>query len=219
MHALIVDDHILIRDALKGVLGTFENVTQIDDVATASEAEHRLSEGLSVDLILLDLALPDKDGLTLLKSIRAAYPATSVVVLSGTEDPRDMVSSLEAGAAGFIPKSATKEVMQAALTLVFSGGIYVPHEILKRPASGARPMQKPSIETKPAARSLGLTDRQIEVLQLMLQGMSNKAICRTLDIAEATVKNHVTAILRALNVSNRTEAVVAAASLGLSSNR
>lgn len=126
-----------------------------------------------------------------------------------------MSAALENGAAGFIPKSATREVMQGALRLVFSGGIYVPPEILTRPVAplGAQT----SLSASRAFIKLGLTERQADVLQLMMQGMSNKAICRALDIAEPTVKNHVTAILRALGATNRTEAVVAAAAMGLSS--
>jgi DNA-binding NarL/FixJ family response regulator len=102
---------------------------------------------------------------------------------------------------GFIPKSAGREVMISALSLVFSGGVYIPPEILP-----VRPKASPA--------DLGLTERQVDVLALMMQGKSNKAICRRLDLAEPTVKNHVTAILKALGVSNRTEAVLAVSARG-----
>ncbi|WP_298971702.1 response regulator transcription factor [uncultured Roseobacter sp.] len=214
MLALIVDDHALIRDALRGVLGSFGEITAVLEAATAAEAEEELAETPGIGLVLLDLALPDRDGLPFLKSIRSDHPGTSVVVLSANEDRTQMSTVLKNGAAGYIPKSATREVMRSALKLVFSGGIYVPPEILNRPV--VPPPAKPSPSAIPNAAKLGLTERQIDVLQLMMEGRSNKVICRQLDIAEATVKNHVTAILRALGATNRTEAVVAASALGLS---
>ena len=131
-------------------------------------------------------------------------------MLSASQDRDDITRALELGALGFIPKSAQRDVMRAALELVFSGGIYVPPEILGRPAvATARPAPRPS------AAEIGLTRRQMEVLALMMQGKSNKAICRVLEVSEPTVKNHVTAILKALRASNRTEAVIAAGALGL----
>lgn len=214
MLALIVDDHVLIRDALRGVLDAFEEVTGVIECGTASDAERLLDQTPGIGLVLLDLSLPDRDGLSLLTSFRTSHPATTVVMLSASEDRAQMTAALENGAAGFIPKSATREVMQGALKLVFSGGVYVPPEILARPK--APPVTQVSPSSLRAAAKMGLTERQVEVLQLMMQGMSNKAICRALDIAEPTVKNHVTAILRALGATNRTEAVLAASALGLS---
>lgn len=216
MLALIVDDHVLIRDALRGVLGGFVDVSGVIEAATAADAERLLDQTPGIGLVLLDLLLPDRDGLSLLTSIRTGYPGTSVVMLSATDDRTRMIAALESGAAGFIPKSATREVMQGALKLVFAGGIYVPPEILARPATPPAAQVPPSALR--AATKLGLTVRQVDVLQLMMQGMSNKAICRALDIAEPTVKNHVTAILRALGATNRTEAVIAASTLGLSAD-
>lgn len=214
MLTLVVDDHVLIRDALRSVLDAFGEISGIIEAATAADAERLLDEEPSIGLVLLDLSLPDRDGLAVLKSVREERPHISVVMLSATEDRGEMTAALEAGAAGFIPKSASRDVMQGALKLVFSGGIYVPPEILARPASP--PASPAPRAVARAAAKLGLTERQAEVLQLMLRGMSNKAICRVLDIAEPTVKNHVTAILRALGASNRTEAVIAASALGLS---
>lgn len=214
MKALIVDDHALIRDALHGILGNFAEIGDISEAGTAADAERLLSEDAAVSLVLLDLALPDRDGLTLLRTIRKDFPSVSVVMLSGTEQRSAMTAALEAGAAGFIPKSATRDVMQGALQLVLSGGIYVPPEILTRPAPKA-PVTSPSISPSTVAR-LGLTERQIEVLHQMMLGKSNKEICRVLDIAEPTVKNHVTAVLRAFGTSNRTEAVIAATAMGVS---
>lgn len=213
MLVLIVDDHALIRDALRGTLDAFDEVGGIIEAATATEAASLLEETPTIGLVLLDLGLPDRNGLSLLKSIRQAHPTVSVVVLSASEESSDMSAVLEAGAAGFIPKSAMLGVLQGALKLVFSGGIYVPPEILTPTPNQAA--AQTSNGTIHAAKKLGLTERQIEVLSYVMQGKSNKVICRALDITEPTVKNHVTAILRALNVSNRTEAVIAASALGI----
>ena len=210
LRAIIVDDHELIRNALRGVLESFDEITEISEAGTGSEAEQLLANTPTVNLVMLDLGLPDRDGMSLLRTIREKYPSVSVVVLSGIEERDKMTTALEDGAAGFIPKSATQDVMQGALRLILSGGIYVPPEILLRPANLTPRPVAPSALTK-----LGLTVRQVEVLQLMMQGKSNKEICRALDIAEPTVKNHVTAILRELGASNRTEAVIAATSLGV----
>lgn len=211
MQALVVDDHQLIRDALFGVLDSFSEIASVIEAGTAANAERALADNPAIGLVLLDLGLPDRNGLSLLSAIRTEYPSVCVVILSGTEERSDMKAALEAGAAGFIPKSATKDVMQGALRLVLSGGIYVPPEILASPAVPTPATSRPTAHRAKAIP--GLTERQLEVLDFMMQGKSNKEICRALDIAEATVKNHVTAILRALGASNRTEAVIAASAL------
>ena len=213
MQALIVDDHALIRDALRGVLASFAEIAGVVETGTAAGAERLLADTPAIGLVLLDIGLPDRDGITLLHKLRGEHPSVSVVMLSGTEDRNEMTAALEAGASGFIPKSATREVMHSAMRLVLSGGIYVPPEILTR--APVHPPQEPAPIGARAAARLGLTERQIEVLRLMMQGKSNKEIGRALDVAEPTVKNHVTAVLRALGASNRTEAVIAATALGV----
>jgi DNA-binding NarL/FixJ family response regulator len=162
---------------------------------------------------LLDLHLPDRSGFEVLAELRERHPSISIVVLSASEDRDSIAKALELGALGFIPKSAPREVMLGAFRLIFAGGIYVPPEILDRPRLAAAIATRPG--RAPTASDLGLTERQMEVLALMMQGKSNKAICRVLDLAEPTVKNHVTAILKVLKASNRTEAVIAAGARGL----
>ncbi len=218
MKILVVDDHVLIREALRGLFKELKPDATVLEAPDAPQTMQLLADQPDVALILLDLSLPDRDGLALLAEVRERYPSISVVVLSGFPDRANVVRALEHGALGFIPKSAGREVMTSALNLVFSGGVYIPPEILgsvksertePSPPSGsaaARPQASPA--------DLGLTGRQVDVLALMMQGKSNKAICRRLELAEPTVKNHVTAILKALGVSNRTEAVLAAAALG-----
>jgi DNA-binding NarL/FixJ family response regulator len=218
MKILLVDDHVLIREALRGVLRELRPDAEIVEAVDARTTAQRVAEHLDIELILLDLNLPDSSGFDLLSQLRERHPAISVVVLSASEDRALVEKVLELGALGFIPKSAQRAVMLSALNLIFAGGIYIPPEILPRSGwQDASPPAVPKASSALSAAGLGLTQRQMDVLALMMQGKSNKAICRTLDLAEATVKNHVTAILRALNASNRTEAVLAAGARGLGS--
>jgi DNA-binding NarL/FixJ family response regulator len=217
MKFLVVDDHALIREALRSVLKELKRDAEVVEASNCGQAMRLVEGHADLDLILLDLTLPDRDGFSMLAELRERYPALSIVVLSALQDRGNVVKALDLGAQGFIPKSANREVMLSALQLVFAGGVYVPPEILiheepsvpqpaaKRPAAD-RPHVSPS--------ELGLTGRQLDVLALMMLGKSNKAICRVLDLAEPTVKNHVTAIMRALKVTNRTEAVIAVNELG-----
>jgi DNA-binding NarL/FixJ family response regulator len=176
-----------------------------------------IAEHPDLELILLDLNLPDRDGFSVLTELGERYPAISVVVLSAQQDRESVVRALHLGAVGFIPKSGQLEVMVKALELVIAGGIYIPPEILARDQPLARhPDEKQPAANRPSVSpaDLGLTDRQVEVLSLMVQAKSNKAICRILNLAEPTVKNHVTAILKALKVSNRMEALIKVCELG-----
>jgi DNA-binding NarL/FixJ family response regulator len=219
MKILVVDDHVLIREALRGVLKELVVDATIIEAPNSRLAMQQIAENPELALILLDLNLPDRDGFDLLAELRERYPAVSIVIMSGNEERENIKKSLDLGALGFIPKSARREVMLSAFNLVFAGGIYVPPELLLQrdpPPQSVAPMQ---IGKRISGGDLGLTERQMEVLALMMQGKSNKAICRMLDVAEPTVKNHVTAILRVLKASNRTEAVIAAAALGVSPPR
>lgn len=215
MKVLLVDDHALIRDALRRVIKELRRDAAVLEAPSAAEALEIIAEHADIGLILLDLGLPDRNGFSLLAELRERKPAVSVVVLSASQDRADVVRALEAGARGYIPKSAKREVMLGALGLIFSGGIYVPPEILHREQiSTGLPRHARSELRHPSPSDLGLTARQIEVLSLMMKGKNNKVICRALDLSEPTVKNHVTAILRALKVTNRTEAVIAANDMG-----
>jgi DNA-binding NarL/FixJ family response regulator len=214
---LIVDDHVLIREALRGVLKEVKGDAMVFEASGGNQAMRVIADHPDLDLILLDLNLPDRDGFSLLADLAEHYPAISVVVLSAHSDRASVVRALDLGALGFIPKSGQREVMLSALRLVFAGGIYIPPEILGRDETSPRNRdENPPAANQPAVSpaDLGLTERQMDVLSLMMQGKSNKAICRVLNLAEPTVKNHVTAILKVLEVSNRTEAVIAVGELG-----
>jgi DNA-binding NarL/FixJ family response regulator len=209
MKILLVDDHTLIRDALRGVLADLVEDACILEASECRQALRIVEEHADLELILLDLNLPDRNGFEVLADLRRCYPTISVVVLSAFHDRENVLRALNLGALGFIPKSAPRAIMANALRLVLSGGVYVPPEALAPAEARAT---KPVRPCSPA--DAGLTARQIEVLSLMMRGKSNKAISRRLDMAEPTVKHHVTAILRALKAANRTEAVIAVGELG-----
>ncbi|HZM46081.1 MAG TPA: response regulator transcription factor [Burkholderiales bacterium] len=217
MKVLVVDDHALIREALRGVLKELKDDATIVEASSGREALSLLGDHPDFSLILLDLNLPDRNGFAVLAELRERYPAVATVVLSAFSDRENIARALDLGALGFIPKSGSRSVMLGALRLVLSGGIYIPPDILaQRETSPAEPKAgRPARDGRPLSpRDAGLTERQVEVLALMMQGKSNKAICRILDLAEPTVKNHVTAILKSLKVTNRTEAVIAVGDLG-----
>jgi DNA-binding NarL/FixJ family response regulator len=220
MKFLLVDDHVLIREALRGVLREIDDGATIFEASRWGDASRLLEEHSDLALVLLDLGLPDRNGFAALEEGRARYPKVPIIILSASCDRGSVVKALDLGAVGFIPKSGEREVMLSALRLVFSGGVYIPPEILSHvgapagpgPSAASGPRLEGPAPTSPA--DLGLTARQVDVLALMMHGKSNKAICRILDLAEPTVKNHVTAILKALKVSNRTEAVIMVGTLG-----
>lgn len=215
MKILVVDDHPLILEALHHVLRQLDRNVEIHDARSADEGRRLVASHPDAGLLLLDLSLPGADGLAFLEELRGAAPALPVVVLSGSDRREDILRSIDLGAMGYIPKTSSNQVMLQALRLVLSGGVYLPpvalaqRETANPVAFDGEPVRRTS------ARELGLTARQAQVLQLILQGKPNKVICRELGLAEGTVKIHVAAILRALNVSTRTQAVIEASRLGL----
>jgi DNA-binding NarL/FixJ family response regulator len=212
MKFLVVDDHALIREALRGVLVELQRDAVVLEAGTCGEAMALIEQHADLSLMLLDLKLPDRDGFDVMAELRESRPALSVVMLSAFNDRDNVIKALDGGALGFIPKTGSRDVLVSALRLVLAGGVYIPPDILNRAPVVAEPGQ--TAARRPSPAELGLTGRQVDVLTLMMQGKSNKLICRALDLAEPTVKNHVSAILKALNVSNRTEAVLAVAALG-----
>jgi DNA-binding NarL/FixJ family response regulator len=214
MKILVVDDHQLIREGLRPVMKQIADPPEEVEVLEAAT----FAAGLDVarrhpdlELVLLDLHLPDVEGFEALAGFQSAFPAVPVIVVSGADEPALVRQAVDHGALGFIPKSSSSAVIVNAIRLVLSGGTYLPRQIMDAPATTPR-------EGAPRATgmdALGLTPRQADVLRLLLAGKSNKVICRELDLAEGTVKNHLAAIFRALDVSTRVEAIVAAARLGI----
>ncbi len=220
MKILIVDDHPLIREALRHVLTVLDANIDLIEARNFAEALVAAGDNPDLDLILFDLGLPDVDGIDALSELRQRHPATPVVVLSASEQPATVTRAIDAGAMGFIPKTTSSHLLLNALRLVLAGGVYLPLEVLRQHQGTPEPALRLAAEANQGGKMLtpseiGLTARQADVLALMVQGKSNKLICRDLDIAEGTVKIHVTAILKALNVSNRTQAVIAVGKLGL----
>lgn len=215
MKILVIDDHVLIRQAMHGVLKKLRRDSIVLEAANFHQAAQIISNNTDISLILLDLTLPDRDGFSVLAELRERYPAVSIVVLSAVQDAANVIKALDMGALGYIPKSAQGDVILNALRLVISGSVYVPPEILAREElPNSAPRQIEGNRSQFSSAGTGLTDRQLDVLALMMQGKNNKTICRALNLAEPTVKNHVTAILKALKVTNRTEAVIVANELG-----
>jgi DNA-binding NarL/FixJ family response regulator len=212
MKALIVDDHALLRDALSRILAGLAPGAEVHEAAEPKQAFGLIERDPDLDLVLLDLALPGMHGLAVLKSLREKHPAIAVVVVSASVDRETVRRALDCGAMGYIPKSSSNEVLKSALQLVLAGGVYIPPEVL---GLGDAATAAPQSDTRSPA-DIGLTGRQAQILALLMQGEPNKVICRELDLAESTVKNQITAILKALNVTSRTRAVLAVEKLGLS---
>lgn len=224
MKILIADDHRLVIEAVKAKLSELE--AEIDFVLAMSVDELLARASDDIDLAMIDLNMPGAEGQAHIDEIRRRHPAVPVIVLSGYEDPAVMRSALERGVLGFIPKAYSPEVMLSAVRLVLAGGVYVPPMMLSSLPPGVvagiagggpegaaqRGSATAAVQTLEHLRNV-LTERQVEVLQLLSQGKPNKLIGRALGISEGTVKIHLAAIFRALNVRNRTEAVVAAQTL------
>ena len=213
MNILLVDDHALFRGGLKFLLQQLDTRLVLDEAGNCAQALERAA-ACRYDLVLLDLNMPGLSHLDALAALRDAVPDAPVVVLSGEADPRVVRAAIERGAMGFIPKSATPEVLIEALRLVLAHGVYLPLEVLAEISASAAAPAAPA-RGDGATPQPGLTPRQMEVLRYVIQGKPNKVIARELSLSEATVKVHLSSVLRAFGAHNRTEAVYAAAKLGL----
>lgn len=202
MKLLIIDDHPVMREGLAALLQ--QAAERIEVVQAASSAEGLVLAGRHDDLdaILLDLAMPGGGGVEAIRALGERRPDVPVIVLSSSEDPGDVRRALSLGALGYVPKSAPPMTLLSALRLVLSGNIYVPPLVLATVA--AEKHDRPPARASAAPK---LTERQLEILRQLGRGLSNKEIGRELDIAEKTVKAHVAAIFKALNVVSRTQAV------------
>ena len=213
MKVLMIDDHHLVRDGMRPVLerlaGPGEALAVLE-AATFAAATAEIERHADIELVLLDLRLPDVAGFDALERLQRERPDLPVVVMSGEDDAALVREALQRGALGYVPKSSQPAVILQALRLVLSGGTYVPREIM----GGAEGRPPPPAPGTSDLASLGLTPRQAEVLPLLLAGKSNKQICRELGMAEGTVKSHIAAIFRALGVTTRVQAVLAVGKRG-----
>lgn len=205
MKCLLVDDHALIRDALALLIAMHHPHVDLRHATCLADARDLLQADPDIRLVLLDLALADSSGITTLARVREVSPLSRVVVLSADDRAETVLAALDAGAAGFIPKTTESNVLRRAIATVIDGGVYLPPiELPDAPAAA------PS-----TTENLGLTPRQVDVLRMLVDGRSNKSIARALELSPSTVKTHLEAIFARLHVSSRTQAVVAAARLGL----
>ena len=205
---LIVDDHPLFCDALTMTLQII--LPQLEEVFRANRLSSalQLAEELEPNIILLDLNLPDVEGLSGLVKLLKLRPQTPVIVISSVTDNRIIRSCMNSGAKGFVPKHSDKETFEAAFNLVIAGGQFLPENYVEPAAS--------SKIDDVAERLRSLTNKQSLILELICEGRMNKQIAFELSIAETTVKAHVTAIMRKLGVQSRTQAVLIAQQAGLS---
>ncbi|HYD31415.1 MAG TPA: response regulator transcription factor [Azospirillaceae bacterium] len=201
---LIADDHPLMRDALRSALACAFEVEATFDASTLDEVLEALRANGDLDLVLLDLNMPGMKGFSGLLSIRAEFPATPVAMVSATDDRRVVQEAIACGAAGFIPKSTPRDAIAEALRFIMDGGVYVP------PAGEGPETEEDAEEADIARRLATLTAQQLRVLELLGTGRLNKEIAFELNIAETTVKAHVSAILQKLKVYSRTQAVIIA---------
>ena len=202
---VIVDDHPLFREALSQTLANVVKGAAVTQAASLDELTAVLESGAEIDLVLLDLNMPGVQGFSGLMYLRAQYPQIPVVVVSASDDPKTIRRCLDLKASGFIPKSLPATAIRDALKTVLDGGIWIPRGVdlnLIEPEHSAM-----------AGKMAALTSQQMRVLMMLGEGLLNKQIAYKLNISEATVKAHVSAILQKLGVDSRTQAVIAVSKL------
>ena len=202
MKILIVDDHALFREGLIHVLNVLEEQIIILEASDSDQALLLISENPDIDLVLLDLNLQGINGFDVLSHVTQQYSALPVVILSASNQRSDIQRALDFGAMGYIPKDTTSSIMLNAIKIVMSGGIYVPQSMALT--------DKCKNLASTTDKNYDFTPRQLEVLTLLIDGYSNKNIAQELQLAEATVKVHITSIFKILGVSNRTQAAMMA---------
>jgi len=208
MKILVCDDHPIFREGLCEALAEFD--AAFVEAPDSDAALQAVAADTAIELVLLDLSMPGVDGWTAFRALRERHPGVPVVIVSASEDPGDIRRALDGGAAGFIPKSSPIEVLRSALRLVLAGGVYVPVAALGAPPAAPAPSGGLRRNRAPA-----LTRRQIDVLERLARGLTNREIAASLGIAEATVKTHLRTLFEVLDVSNRTEATLVMRELGL----
>lgn len=208
MNILIADDHPLFRDALHRAVQSLYPDATIAEADSVASLQQLIERHHDADLLLLDLHMPGASGFSALVHVRASQPSLPVVVVSGNEEPGVMQRAIAHGASGYIPKASSTEQMGQAIQTVLDGDVWLPAGISKDSKLAAD-------EADIARRVRELTPHQFRVLMMLADGLLNKQIAYELGISEATVKAHMTAVMKKLGVSNRTQAVVAAARLQL----
>jgi DNA-binding NarL/FixJ family response regulator len=211
---LLVDDHALFRDGMRYVLQQLADEVEILDTGNFTEALHLANANPNLDLALLDLNMPDSQGVPSLQLFHQRFPDVPLVVVSGSDQREDIENVMNLGAMGFISKMSASKVMLSALRMVLDGGVYVPPQLLQQAVAKLDTGKALQDKRSQRAGKYGLTPRQLEVLQFIGAGLSNKDISVKLNLAEGTVKIHVAAIYQALHVGTRIEAVATAQRFG-----
>ena len=208
---IIADDHPLFRAALHQAVEQALSNVQIVEAATLEAVNKAVAENPDADLILLDLHMPGAQGFSGLVFLRGVNPGIPVVVVSGSEETQVIRRSIDYGASGFIPKSSPLDTIAEAIKQVIGGEVWLPPDVLSQLDGISEE------EAKFAEALASLTPQQFRVLSMLTEGLLNKQIAYELDVSEATIKAHVTAILRKLGVHSRTQAVIAAKQLEINS--
>ncbi|MBT3765513.1 MAG: response regulator transcription factor [Rhodospirillales bacterium] len=203
MKILLADDHTLFREGLRHVMDMLDDDVDIVEAEDFTTAIQLVQDTDDFDLALIDLNMPGMDSFQGLKTVKESIGSKPIVVVSASDSREDVLRAMDSGAAGYIPKTLSSSVLVGALKLVLSGGVYLPLALLQE------------AENADANSSAHLTPRQREVLDLLAHGLSNKEIGSRLTLSEGTVKLHVTALMKALEVNNRTKAVIKATELGI----
>lgn len=210
---LVVEDHALVREGLVGLLAQLEKDVAITGQPDFESALALLDNDEDFDLILLDLAMPGIDGFAGLDILRKGFPAIPVAVVSAFDDVPTVTRVLNLGASGFIPKAFSGEELLAAVREVLDGNIFQPGQSAGARLDSVPPTPPSQLSVQPA--EIGLTDRQSQVLALMVRGLSNRDIAEQLELSEGTVKIHATAIFKTLGVNSRTQALVTVTRYGI----
>jgi two-component system nitrate/nitrite response regulator NarL len=211
MKLLVVDDHPVLRGGLCALLQQLANDVIVLEAANAEDGLGLVVQNQDLDIVLLDISMPGMNGFAAITEFGRLRPELPVVVLSSSENPKDVREALAQGALGYIPKSANQQTLLAAVRLVMNGDLYIPPVIL----DGADTVRLTHFRSSESEEKRLLTDRQVSVLRAMSEGRSNKEIAFTLALSEKTVKAHVTAIFKILDVVNRTQAASIARKRGL----
>jgi NarL family two-component system response regulator LiaR len=207
IRVLIADDHPVVRQGLRTFLELQDDIEIVGEAADGEQAV-ALVEQLVPDVVLMDLVMPNVDGIEAIRRVRAKSPATKVIVLTSFADDRMVFPAVKAGAAGYLLKDAKPQELVTAIRTVYRG------EALLHPTIAAKLMQEYA-EGGPGATAKSLTERELEVLRHLARGMSNKEIAEALVLSEKTVKTHVSNILQKLHLADRTQAALYAVKQGL----
>jgi DNA-binding NarL/FixJ family response regulator len=210
---LVVEDHELVREGLARLLRQLEDDVEVSEAPDFEVALNLLDNEQDFDLVLLDLALPGIDGFAGLNILRKRYPALPVAVVSAFDDLPTITRVINNGASGFIPKAFSGDDLLNAVREVLAGNIFRPGSLQSAKIDDAAPVPPQRGGVRPS--EIGLTDRQAQVLGLMVRGLSNRDIAEQLTLSEGTVKIHATAVFKALGVTSRTQALVAVARYGI----